>query len=215
MINIPMGAFEPEKQCAGRNGCGRYLPLAAFASQTVGGQYGRQTMCRECSAATSRAWRERNPARVREGNAVRYATRSPEYRSWSAMKRRCLNPADVGYENYGGRGIWIDHAWTSFRSFLAWMGLRPAGTTLGRRDPNGHYVPGNVRWETRAEQAMGKRNTLWLETEKIRMPLLAWARHLNVSAAFLRNRKRLGWTDDETVSTPKGTRRPRKPDTQT
>ena len=51
--------------------------------------------------------------------------------------------------------------WNSFEQFLADVGRKPFDkTSIGRIDPNGHYEPGNVRWESDIEQARSKRNSL-------------------------------------------------------
>ena len=82
---------------------------------------------------------------------------SREYRSWRAMKGRCLNPNDPAYKRYGGRGISIDPLWLSFETFLADMGARPEGTTLDRIDNDKGYSPDNCRWATNAQQNRNRR----------------------------------------------------------
>jgi len=75
------------------------------------------------------------------------------YRSWQAMKSRCLNAECKDYPKYGGSGVSIYEPWIkSFESFFEQVGPRPIGTTLDRIDTNGDYVPGNVRWATREVQ---------------------------------------------------------------
>ena len=43
--------------------------------------------------------------------------------------------------------------WELFSNFLADMGERPAGTSLGRLGDKGNYEPGNCEWQTRKQQA--------------------------------------------------------------
>lgn len=84
--------------------------------------------------------------------------RSPTYYSWHKMKQRCYNPKQVGYKNYGGRGIVVCDRWRdSFSAFLEDMGERPKGKTLDRIDPDGNYEPSNCRWASYSEQTQNRR----------------------------------------------------------
>lgn len=83
---------------------------------------------------------------------------SPEYRSWTHMKWRCLNENSTQYKYYGGRGITVCESWrSSFQSFYADMGPRPEGTSLDRIDPDGNYEPSNCRWADAGTQSRNRR----------------------------------------------------------
>lgn len=83
---------------------------------------------------------------------------SPEYYSWASMIQRCTNPDRNVYELYGGRGIRVCERWTSFDNFLADMGERPSGHSLGRIDADGPYSPDNCEWQSDATQSRTRRN---------------------------------------------------------
>jgi hypothetical protein len=85
---------------------------------------------------------------------------TPEYRSWQAMKGRCLNPNNSSYADYGQRGVRVCPHWLGskgFINFLADMGLRPKGRTLSRLADSGNYYKSNCRWHTRKQQVAEQR----------------------------------------------------------
>jgi len=85
------------------------------------------------------------------------------------MNTRCLNPNHVKYPKYGGAGITIGPRWVGpdgFSNFLADLGERPEGTTLGRKGDIGNYEPGNCSWQTQAEQIANRRPDRKYRTKK-------------------------------------------------
>lgn len=78
------------------------------------------------------------------------------YNSWGNMIQRCTNPKNTGYPYYGGRGITVCDRWRSFDNFLADMGNPNPGQSLDRRENDGNYEPGNVRWADKVTQSLNR-----------------------------------------------------------
>ena len=74
------------------------------------------------------------------------------------MIQRCTNPKAPNYYLYGGAGVKVYERWLMFENFLDDLGGRPVGTTIGRILDMGNYEPGNVFWQTDAEQRLAARN---------------------------------------------------------
>jgi hypothetical protein len=84
------------------------------------------------------------------------ASGTPEYRAFHSAKRRCTKPTDTAWAYYGGRGI--KFLFKNFEQFLAEVKYKPSKEhTLDRKDSNGNYEPGNVRWATKAEQTANRK----------------------------------------------------------
>lgn len=142
------------------------------------------------------------------GQSVRTHGRSKdkEYQVWYAIIRRCTEVDHPDYKFYGGRGITIHPEWTGkegFQKFMAHIGEKPSdGMTVERIDNNKGYVPGNLRWATRLEQAantrMAKRITFRGEVKTMRQ----WAITLGISYSVVQTRIKRGWDHERALTEP-------------
>lgn len=118
---------------------------------------------------------------------------SPEYRSWQHMHNRCGNPKDIGYHRYGGRGIKVCKKWAAFESFLADVGLRPSAKhSLGRKNNDGDYKPGNVSWETPLQQGGNNSRNRNFTISGRTMCLSAWVRERGLVVNTVHRRLKRG-----------------------
>jgi len=81
-----------------------------------------------------------------------------EYRTYYAMIQRCINPNNVSYKDYGGRGITVcDHWLYSFNNFYKDMGKKPfPKAEIDRKRNSKGYCKDNCRWTT---QTINRRHT--------------------------------------------------------
>jgi len=125
------------------------------------------------------------------------------------MKQRCLNPNDVSFHIYGGRGVKVCERWIhSFANFMTDMGERPAETSIDRIDNNGDYEPANCRWSTQLEQQRNRRSNVVLEFQGESMCISAWAEKIGIKRKTLEKRLNChGFTVEEALTLPLRARR--------
>lgn len=118
------------------------------------------------------------------------------YSAWKGMIRRCYNPNEKCFHNYGGRGIKVCDRWkNSFEAFMQDMGPKPSLKHSLDRYPNtdGDYEPGNCRWATLKEQARNTRKTIKLTHEGITKSLPEWAELKGMKYSKLQSRYYKKW----------------------
>lgn len=143
-------------------------------------------------------------AKTGKNNATHGMKRTPEYRSWIAMKTRCLNKHAGNYQDYGGRGISIFPEWiVSFEAFFAHMGPKPSqDMSIERIDVNGNYEPGNVKWGTLEEQNNNRRDNRRMTAFGETMTISQWARRFGLKSHIIYQRLNRGWSIEQTLKTP-------------
>lgn len=129
------------------------------------------------------------------------------YECWTDMKRRCYNPKNKRFRNYGGRGIKVCDEWkTDFRAFCEWAMVAGYSEelTLDRIDVNADYSPSNCRWATKKEQARNTTRNHYVEAFGEIKTIAEWSEIFGVPQDVIKDRlNKLQWCGEEAVSTPK------------
>ena len=119
------------------------------------------------------------------------------------MKRRCYNPEEKFYKDYGGRGIKICDEWmdkkeghSNFQKWAVENGWEE-GHSIDRIDVNGNYEPSNCRWATPEEQANNRRNNNYITINGVTKTTSEWARQIGISQNAFTGRINSGWTGEE------------------
>lgn len=110
------------------------------------------------------------------------------------MVRRCSDPNDAGFKNYGGRGIVVCARWAeSVEMFVVDMGPRPSPEhSIDRIDNDGPYSPENCRWATQSQQSRNRRNTVFVIHDGAKRPIADVADELGMWSTTLRRRIQRG-----------------------
>lgn len=125
-------------------------------------------------------------------------SRTPEYKTWHGMIRRCYDKFHPSYHNYGGRGVTVCDRWNpaaggSFENFYADLGPRPNSLHQLDKDifdGNLVYSPSTVKWVHRSENAKRKRTSIWVEWKGEKIRLVDLADKTGIPASLLRCRIR-------------------------
>ena len=143
-------------------------------------------------------------ARITHGQS-RLGQHTPEYQTWAGIMKRCYDPGQDHYPQYGGRGIVVCERWHNFSNFFADMGLRPSDLHSIDRwpDNDGNYEKSNCRWATRKEQARNRRSNHIVEFRGQKMPLKEAAELAGLSYGAVWQRvSKLGWSLEKALSAP-------------
>jgi hypothetical protein len=136
----------------------------------------------------------------KERNKKHGKTKSRLYQIWSGIKSRCLNPQNVAFKNYGGRGITICDEWKDdFQAFYDWAisnGYRE-NLTIDRIDNDKGYYPKNCRWTTMKKQQNHRRNNKIVIYKNNKFTVSELAEKLNISVQTLCWRLRNGWNEND------------------
>lgn len=131
-------------------------------------------------------------------------SKTPIYAVWNAMLGRCLNPSNLQYPDYGGRGITLCDRWRLFENFYEDMGDAPfKGASIDRKDNEKGYSKENCRWATRTEQNNNQRTNVRYAFNGKVLTLPEWSTETGIGFATLRSRIYLyEWPIEKALTTP-------------
>lgn len=113
--------------------------------------------------------------RLRHG-FKRRDNKHPLYTVWNGIKRRCYDPDQPCYSNYGGRGITMCDAWLDVKSFIEW-GICNGwshGLQLDRKDNDGNYEPSNCHFVTPSQNARNTRSNRYITIDGVTKTMVEW-----------------------------------------
>lgn len=106
------------------------------------------------------------------------------YGVYKSMLRRCYNPKDKKYKDYGERGIrvcdeWLDDPW----EFGKWAEANGyiKGLHIDRKDNDGNYEPSNCWWVPNSINVNNRRNTIFVTVCEEVLPLSVACRKYNLN----------------------------------
>jgi hypothetical protein len=105
-------------------------------------------------------------------------SKTPLYRQWKAMIRRCESPTAHNYKWYGAKGVKVCPEWRDdFMGFRAWAYASgySHGLELDRIDSDGDYCPENCRYITKKAN-IRNRNLGWSDELDRKVVLAAQAK---------------------------------------
>lgn len=126
------------------------------------------------------------------------------YNAWQQMVRRCHDPNNPYFKDYGKRGIAVCEEWRiSFDTFLRDMPPRPSPKhSIDRIDNNQGYKPGNVRWATMKEQSNNRRNNRLVTYLGRTQTAVHWAEEIfPENPGRIQTRLAKGWSVEKALAT--------------
>jgi len=112
------------------------------------------------------------------------------YKTWHSMNRRCSNPKDSNYVNYGGRGITVCEEWKEVIPFYNWAinNGYSKKLTIDRIDNDKGYYPENCRWVSMYVQSRNKRSNNFITFEGKSKIITDWAKYTGYDITTIRHR---------------------------
>lgn len=130
------------------------------------------------------------------------------YYAWADLIKRCNDPNNISYKNYGNRGITVCDRWQEkdkgFCNFLEDMGNPPSKKySIDRIKNNENYCKSNCRWATRKEQSRNTRRNRLISFNGKTQCLADWAIEYKIDYTRLWRRiYQLNWPIKKALTKP-------------
>lgn len=150
-------------------------------------------------------------------NKTHGESKSPVYKIWIGIKKRCFNKQSRRYADYGGRGVVMCNRWKDNAiAFINDIGERPSKNhSVDRINNNGNYScgkchqcvendwPSNCRWATQTEQARNTRYNAAITFNGTTKCIAEWAEITGIKkdTIYCRN-NRYKWCAKCTLTAP-------------
>ncbi len=133
-----------------------------------------------------------------------YAHKERLYETWKNMRRRCNDPTNKRFEQYGGKGVKICPEWDDYEVFREWAmanGYRE-DLTIDRINLNGDYCPENCRWADALTQMNNTTRNRFIEYCGQTKTVAQWARYFGMKPYMLNSRICKGWSFERAIYAP-------------
>ena len=137
------------------------------------------------------------------GNPKHNICYSRQYAIYKKIIRRCYNPDDPAYKNYGGRGIDVCKEWRDdVVNFYNWSIENGYSDNLSidRIDNNKGYSPNNCRWADAKEQSNNRRSCRLYTINGIEKTLAQWCECYNMEYKTVYARLSRNWNIEEALT---------------
>lgn len=141
---------------------------------------------------------------AKEAHTTHGDSKTPEYRVWANMLRRCQDQDNPNFKHYGARGIRVCPQWQTYEGFIADMGYRPSPDhSIERCDVNGNYEPANCYWATIDVQNSNRTDNVVHTVNGQRMTNSEVARLIGITPTAVAQRLARGLTIEEVLAAGK------------
>src|ERR1700719_2237733 len=157
---------------------GRYADVAKLGRPVaeqieIGDRYGNATFtgCTVCVRNNVRSWHDASTGR---DFGLSASVQNRLMRQLSDAVSRCTNPKVKSWPHYGGRGVSVFWLWRGkggTRNFIEYVSTLPnfdnPAFEMDRKDNDGNYEPGNIRFISRQANMLNRRKINDLEIIRV------------------------------------------------